>query len=75
MTADGPRGPSILKSLLTCPHCGYAKLETMPTDACQVIYECLNCRALLRPNTGDCCVFCSFLSEVPADPTATRLLQ
>ncbi|MGO4814018.1 hypothetical protein AB4156_31300 [Cupriavidus sp. 2MCAB6] len=25
----------ILESVLTCPHCGFAKQETMPTDACQ----------------------------------------
>ena len=45
---------------VTCPHCGFAKQETMPTDACQFFYECANCKTLLRPNAGDCCVFCSF---------------
>lgn len=48
------------ESVLTCPHCGFAKSETMPTDACQFYYECSNCKALLRPKPGDCCVFCSF---------------
>lgn len=32
----------------------------MPTDACQWFYECGNCRSLLHPNAGDCCVFCSY---------------
>jgi len=32
----------------------------MPTNACQFFYECGNCKALLRPKPGDCCVFCSF---------------
>ncbi|MFC3108374.1 GDCCVxC domain-containing (seleno)protein [Undibacterium arcticum] len=32
----------------------------MPRDACQFYYECNSCHALLRPNPGDCCVFCSF---------------
>jgi hypothetical protein len=32
----------------------------MSTDACQFYYECRNCKNLLRPNSGDCCVFCSF---------------
>jgi len=32
----------------------------MPTDACQWFYECDNCKAVLRPTHGDCCVFCSF---------------
>ncbi|WP_152996414.1 GDCCVxC domain-containing (seleno)protein [Pseudomonas aeruginosa] len=50
----------VLESVLTCPRCGFAKPETMPTDACQFYYECSNCKALLRPNPGDCCVFCSF---------------
>jgi len=51
---------SILESVITCPHCGHSKSETMPTDACLWFYECTGCRALLRPNRGDCCVFCSF---------------
>jgi hypothetical protein len=47
-------------SVITCPQCGFAKRETMPTDACQFYYECDGCKALLRPTPGDCCVFCSF---------------
>jgi hypothetical protein len=50
----------ILESILTCPHCSFARQETMPTDACQFFYECEQCKTLLRPNAGDCCVFCSF---------------
>jgi len=50
----------VLESVLTCPHCGFAKQETMPTDACQFFYECGNCGTVLRPKPGDCCVFCSY---------------
>ncbi|WP_405120304.1 GDCCVxC domain-containing (seleno)protein [Pseudomonas leptonychotis] len=57
----------ILESVLTCPHCGHAQQETMPTDACQFYYECLNCKTLLRPQAGHCCVFCSF-GSVPCPP-------
>lgn len=57
----------ILESVLTCPHCGHACQETMPTDACQFYYECSQCKTLLRPNPGDCCVFCSF-GSVPCPP-------
>lgn len=39
----------------------------MPTDACQYFYECKACKALLRPNPGDCCVFCSF-GDRPCPP-------
>jgi hypothetical protein len=57
----------ILESLITCPHCGTAKTESMPTDACQFSYECSGCGARLRPKPGDCCVFCSF-GSVPCPP-------
>ena len=50
----------MLDSVLSCPHCRVAKQETMPTNACQFYYDCSNCKMLLRPNRGDCCVFCSF---------------
>jgi hypothetical protein len=50
----------VLESVLTCPHCGFAAQEMMPTDTCQFFYECRNCKTVLRPKVGDCCVFCSF---------------
>ena len=50
----------VLDSIVTCPHCGHAQQETMPTDSCLYFYECSNCKTLLRPNAGHCCVFCSF---------------
>ena len=49
-----------LKSTLTCPHCGVRKEETMPTEACLFFYECANCKTMLKPHPGDCCVFCSY---------------
>ncbi len=60
-------GSVVLESTLSCPHCGTTKLETMPTDACQFFYDCTGCGAVLRPNPGDCCVFCSF-GTVPCPP-------
>jgi len=59
----GVRGIAVevtLSSVITCPHCGAKSEEVMPTDACVYFYECKGCRKLLRPITGDCCVFCSF---------------
>lgn len=32
----------------------------MPTDACQYFYQCTNCKEVLKPKPGDCCVFCSY---------------
>jgi len=49
-----------LNSTITCPNCGNKKTESMPTDACQYFYECEKCKTKLKPNQGDCCVFCSF---------------
>lgn len=62
----------ILESVLTCPHCGYEKRETMPTDACQFFYECNGCKVLLRPHPGDCCVFCSF-GTIKCPPVQAQL--
>ena len=42
------------------PSCSHVKQETMPTDACQFFYECEDYKIVLRPISGDCCVFCSF---------------
>jgi hypothetical protein len=50
----------ILESTITCPECGHQATENMPTDACQFFYECTSCHTVLRPNEGDCCVFCSY---------------
>jgi len=52
-----------LHSTITCPNCGFKKDEIMPTDSCQFFYQCSNCGLILKPNKGDCCVYCSFGSE------------
>lgn len=57
----------ILWSTLTCPKCSAAKVETMPTDACQFFYECTACKTMLKPMPGHCCVFCSY-GSVPCPP-------
>jgi len=57
----------ILKSKITCPHCGYQKEEEMPTNACQFFYACENCKKVLKPMGGDCCVYCSY-GTVPCPP-------
>jgi len=60
-------GAVILQSTITCPECGHQEMEKMPTDACQWYYECKNCRHLLKPKKGDCCVYCSY-GSVPCPP-------
>ena len=58
---------TVLESTITCPACGTASRETMPTDACLYFYECAGCKTLLKPKPGDCCVFCSY-GSVPCPP-------
>ncbi|WP_255575113.1 GDCCVxC domain-containing (seleno)protein [Caldovatus aquaticus] len=62
-----PDAAPILQATITCPVCGTARTETMPTDACRFFYDCTGCGALLRPKPGDCCVFCSY-GDVPCPP-------
>ena len=47
-------------SVITCPKCGHRERERMPTKACQFYYDCKGCGELLRPEAGDCCVYCSY---------------
>ena len=54
-------------SVLTCPRCGTRMREKMPTNACVVFHECIECKTMLRPRAGDCCVFCSY-GSVPCPP-------
>jgi RNA polymerase subunit RPABC4/transcription elongation factor Spt4 len=60
-------GGVILQSTIVCPECGHQETETMPTDACQWYYECKNCKYLLKPKKGDCCVYCSY-GSIPCPP-------
>ena len=52
-----------MESLITCPLCGHSKTETIPADSCLYFYECSGCHVVIRPKSGDCCVFCSFGTE------------
>lgn len=61
------RAAIVLDSTITCPHCGHARTETMPVEACQFFYDCRGCGRVLRPRAGDCCVFCSY-ADVPCPP-------
>ncbi len=47
-------------SEITCPKCGHKKVETLPTEVCQLVYNCEKCGEVMHPKDGDCCVFCSY---------------
>ncbi len=57
----------VLSATITCPECGHEKEEVMPASACQFFYECGQCKTILKPIKGDCCVFCSY-GTIPCPP-------
>ena len=48
------------QSTIICPECGHSETENMATDSCQWFYDCKGCGAVLKPKSGDCCVYCSY---------------
>src|SRR5690349_7877913 len=61
----------VRESILICPQCGHATVEEMPTDSCRFFQECILCHTLIRPQKGDCCVFCSY-GSVKCPPVQTE---
>jgi hypothetical protein len=53
----------VLKSTITCPVCEHMKDELMVTDAFVWLYACEHCKTVLRPKSGDCCVYCSYCTN------------
>jgi hypothetical protein len=53
-------GTMKLVSIVRCPHCGGKSEEEMPQNACVYFFECPACGTRLQPESGDCCVFCSY---------------
>ena len=52
---------------IVCPRCATVSTATMPEDACLYFHDCPACAATLRPEPGDCCVFCSY-GDAPCPP-------
>jgi hypothetical protein len=63
--------PALINDYLSLNR-GHRYPETMPTDACLFVYGCKHCGVMLRPNPGDCCVFCSF-GSAPVPRNSERL--
>lgn len=55
------------KSTLTCIYCSEKTSLDMPSDSCLISFECPHCHHILRPKSGDCCVFCSY-GDNPCPP-------
>jgi hypothetical protein len=63
----GDRGELITTATVTCPICDSRHKVDMPTESCQIIYKCPSCGAVLTPEKGDDCVFCSY-ADVKCPP-------
>jgi hypothetical protein len=69
MTTEQAGAPSV--GVIRCPFCAAASQAEMPVSACLYFYECPSCRRLLKPKSGDCCVFCSY-GEHQCPPKASE---
>jgi hypothetical protein len=49
-----------MESIIICPECGHSRAETLPVDSSVYSYECTACHIVMRPEPGECCVFCSY---------------
>ena len=49
-----------VQSTIMCPQCHQETTEQMPTNYCQYIWECPNCKNKLKPKEGNYCVYCSY---------------
>ena len=64
-----------LVSIITCPQCGHAAVETMPTDACQFFYDCKALRYVVAAEARPLLRFLLIRQPaVPADLAAGRYL-
>ena len=51
------------EATITCLYCGSKYELKMPTNFCQIMFTCPNCKKTLTPKEGDCCVFCSYADK------------
>ncbi|HJZ32754.1 MAG TPA: GDCCVxC domain-containing (seleno)protein [Hyphomicrobiaceae bacterium] len=56
-----------LQSVICCPMCGHRAVEIMPTDTCQIAYDCKHCGYRMKAIKGRCCVYCCY-GTVPCPP-------
>ncbi|OWS69441.1 GDCCVxC domain-containing (seleno)protein [Polynucleobacter campilacus] len=48
------------QSTITCPHCQAAETLEVLRGSSMHLYRCRSCSNILKPKSGDCCIFCSF---------------
>jgi len=69
-------GTPTLESVLTCPHCGHARPETMPTDCLPVLLRVRTVQGVAAAEGGRLLrVLLLRIGQVPACANAARMLQ
>jgi len=58
---------TILTSEIKSPYCAFTKVEQMPIDSCQILYNCTGYNQEITPKNEDCCVYCTY-GTVPCPP-------
>jgi len=71
---DGTVMETVTSTVLKCPECDGKTQVEMPEDRCMIFFECPHCGAALRPEEGDCCVFCSYAAH-PCPPMQGNAIQ
>ncbi|WP_286298636.1 GDCCVxC domain-containing (seleno)protein [Polynucleobacter sp. TUM22923] len=55
-------------SLITCPCCQETQMLEVQEGLSQQFYRCPSCATLLKTDSGDCCIFCSYGSLTCSNP-------
>ncbi|WP_304608924.1 MULTISPECIES: GDCCVxC domain-containing (seleno)protein [unclassified Polynucleobacter] len=50
-------------TIITCPNCYGQETLEISQGYSQHLYRCPSCSIILKPRSGDCCIFCSFGSQ------------
>ncbi len=60
--------PILASALTPCPLCAQRDTQITPTDARVIFWTCPGRGETMRPQPGDCCVFCSYGGDMPCPP-------
>ncbi|WP_285896681.1 GDCCVxC domain-containing (seleno)protein [Polynucleobacter corsicus] len=57
------RSVNTVLTTITCPDCCGQETLEISQGYSQHLYRCPSCSTILKPRSGDCCIFCSFGSQ------------
>ncbi|TGV04901.1 hypothetical protein EM932_01720 [Flavivirga rizhaonensis] len=65
--------PILLETTISCPYCNHKMNIKMSETSIHFIHECNNCKKILRPLEGSCCIFCSYGNTTC--PSSQKILE